>query len=111
MAGIDGIGLPPEQPGGVVWMFGITVAPEFGIGRDALRRRLAARGVETRTFFVPLHLQPVHAHRFRGQRYPMSEALGSTGLYLPSGPALSDADIGHVADAIRASRLGAEVIN
>ena len=111
LAGIDGIGLPPEQPGGVVWMFGITVAPEFGIGRDALRRRLAARGVETRTFFVPLHLQPVHAHRFRGQRYPMSEALGSTGLYLPSGPALSDADIGHVADAIRASRLGAEVIN
>ena len=111
LAGIDGLGLPPEQPGGVVWMFGITVAPEFGISRDELRRRLAARGVETRTFFVPLHLQPVHAQRFRGQRYPVSEELGRTGLYLPSGPALSDADIGHVAEAIRASRLGAEVIN
>jgi len=31
----------------------------FGISRDELRRRLAARGVETRTFFVPLHLQPI----------------------------------------------------
>jgi hypothetical protein len=48
--------MPPEQPGGVVWMFGITVAPEFGIGRDELRRRLAARGIETRTFLVPIHL-------------------------------------------------------
>ena len=81
LAGIEGIATPPEQPGGVCWMFGITVTPEFGIGRDELRRRLAARGVETRTFFVPMHVQPVHARRFRGQRYPVAEWLGRTGLY------------------------------
>ena len=111
LAGIEGIATPPQQPGGVVWMFGITVAPEFGIGRDELRRRLAARGVETRTFFVPMHVQPVHAGRFRGQRYPVAERLGRTGLYLPSGPALTDDDIDYVAQAIRASRSGAEVID
>ncbi len=111
LAGIEGIATQPEQPGGVVWMFGITVTPEFGIGRDALRRRLAVRGVETRTFFVPMHVQPVHARRFRGQRYPVAEWLGRTGLYLPSGPALTDDDIDYVAQAIRASRSGIEAIN
>src|SRR5581483_10245723 len=79
LAGVEGLGMPPEQEGGVSWMFGVVVEGEFGCGRDELRRRLAARGVETRTFFVPLHLQPVHYHRFRGQRYPGAEALGRTG--------------------------------
>jgi perosamine synthetase len=81
-------------------MFGIRVTARFGIGRDELRRRLAARGVETRTFFVPLHVQPVYAARFTGQRYPVAEELGRSGLYLPSGPRLSDDDIAYVAEAV-----------
>jgi perosamine synthetase len=100
LAGIEGIELPPEIDGGVTWMFGIKVTARFGIGRDELRRRLAARGVETRTFFVPLHVQPVYAARFTGQRYPVAEELGRSGLYLPSGPRLSDDDIAYVADAV-----------
>lgn len=100
LAGVDGIELPPEIEGGVTWMFGIRVTERFGISRDELRRRLAARGVETRTFFVPLHAQPVYADRFRGQRYPVAEELGRSGLYLPSGPRLSPDDIAYVAEAM-----------
>jgi perosamine synthetase len=100
LAGVDGIELPPEIEGGVTWMFGIRVTERFGISRDELRRRLAARGVETRTFFVPLHAQPVYADRFRGQRYPVAEELGRSGLYLPSGPRLSLDDIAYVAEAV-----------
>ena len=85
-------------------MFGIRVSDRFGVERDELRRRLAARGVETRTFFVPLHLQPVYHRRFAGQRYPVAEELGRTGLYLPSGPSLGPDDIAYIADAVRASR-------
>ncbi len=105
LAGIEGVGLPPEQDGAVSWMFGITVHQRFGISRDELRRRLAARGVETRTFFVPLHLQPALYARFAGQRYPVAEQLGRGGLYLPSGPALRDEDIAYVAESVRASRV------
>jgi perosamine synthetase len=101
LAGIAGLGLPPALEGGVNWMFGITLEGEFPIGRDELRRDLAARGIETRTFFVPLHLQPVHRLRFRGQRYPVAERLCTSGLYLPSGPGLTQADIDYVAAAIR----------
>ena len=104
LEGIEGVGLPPQLPGGVTWMFGITISPEFGISRDDLRCRLAAQGVETRTFFVPIHLQPIYRRSHAGQRYPVSEQLGATGLYLPSGPSLSGDDIAYVADAVRSSR-------
>jgi perosamine synthetase len=100
LAGIDGVELPPEIEGGVGWTFGIRVTDRFKISRDELRRRLAARGVETRTFFVPLHAQPGYAERFRGQRYPVAEELGRSGLYLPSGAGLSLDDIDYVAEAV-----------
>lgn len=102
LAGIDGLGLPPSLPGGVTWMFGVTVSDALGITRDELRYRLADRGIETRTFFVPMHLQPIYREAFRGQRYPVAEWLGAAGLYLPSGPGLTDEDIAYVADTVRA---------
>jgi perosamine synthetase len=105
LAGIAGLELPPSLDGGVTWMFGIKLAEDFGISRDDLRRALAARGIETRTFFVPLHLQPVLHERFAGQRYPVAEELGRTGLYLPSGPTLAAEDIDYVAEAIRAAQV------
>jgi perosamine synthetase len=101
LAGIDGVELAPREPGGVTWMYGIRIGEAFGISRDELRRRLAARGVETRTFFVPLHLQPIYYRRFAGQRYPVAEALGRSGLYLPSGPRLTEEDVAYVAAAVR----------
>ena len=95
---IPGIGVPGERPDvrSVFWMYAITIGDEFGVSRDELRRRLAARGIETRTFFVPIHLQPAYFHRHRGERYPVAEELGRTGLYLPSGPGLGEAEIDYV---------------
>ena len=100
---IPGLGLPPHHPGleSLHWMFGITVGEHFGSSRDALRERLAAEGIETRTFFVPLHLQPAYRRENAGRRYPVAEGLGRTGLYLPSGPSVSEEDVARVAEAIR----------
>ncbi len=104
LGGIEGLRLPPDGDGGVSWMFGVMIDEGFGCTRDELRRELAGRGVETRTFFVPMHLQPVHRRRFAGQRYPVAEDLCRSGLYLPSGPGLSADDIAYVANAVRESR-------
>ncbi len=102
--GIDGITLGPQLDGGVCWMFGLLVEEaRFGISRDQLREHLATHGVETRTLFVPMHLQPIYQQRFAGERYPVAERLGATGLYLPSGPSLSDDDIAYIADAVRSA--------
>jgi perosamine synthetase len=106
LAGVPGLVLPGEAPGvrNVHWMFAVRVTEEFGCDRDELRGRLAARGIETRTFFVPIHLQPAYHRLFAGQRFPVAEELCRTGLYLPSGPALTDDDVAYVArEVVRAA--------
>ena len=105
LAGIPGLGLSPEREGleSVHWMYGILVGEEFGLSRDELRAALAAEGIETRAFFAPLHLQPAYRDLHRGQRFPVAERLAATGLYLPSSPSLSDADVERVTAAVRAA--------
>jgi perosamine synthetase len=84
--------LPHEEPWAknVYWMYGIVVRDEFGKSKDLVMKELREKGVETRSFFCPMHLQPV----FRGAdprypdisgAYPVSEDLWRRGLYLPSG--------------------------
>jgi len=99
LAAVRGLTLPGERPEveNVFWMYGLLVEDDFGCSRDELRRRLARRGIETRTFFIPVHLQPIYFRRHRGERYPVAEELCRKGLYLPSGPALSAAEIDRVA--------------
>jgi perosamine synthetase len=65
--------------------------------------RLAARGVETRPFFVGMHEQPVLRQRglFQGERYPVAERIARQGLYLPSGLALDDCQLELVCQAVR----------
>jgi perosamine synthetase len=103
---VPGLTLPVERPWArnVYWMYGVVVEDAFGISRDVLRIRLARRGIETRTFFIPIHLQPVYYEHFKGQRYPVAEDLCRRGLYLPSGATLTDAEIDYVCDAVREAR-------
>ena len=99
---VPGIVTPPraEECVSAYWMYGILVRDEFGIGRDALRQALADRGIETRSFFIPIHLQPVYAHLY-SDSYPVSEDLGTRGLYLPSSSGLKPDQIAFVAECIR----------
>jgi perosamine synthetase len=66
-----------------------------------LRQQLAKRGIETRSFFVPMHLQPVYAERFSGQRFPIAEGLCNSGLYLPTHDGLDEGDVAWICDQIK----------
>lgn len=103
---IPGIVTPKELPWAknVFWMYSILVENDFGISRDELRRRLAERGIETRTFFIPMHLQPIYYEAYRGQRYPVSEELCRKGMYLPSAATLTPEQIAFVAESVAACR-------
>ncbi|MDD1652982.1 MAG: DegT/DnrJ/EryC1/StrS family aminotransferase [Methanomicrobiales archaeon] len=94
---LPGLRLPVEKPWAknVYWMYGIVTGKGAPVPRDRLSSLLAARGVETRTFFVPVHQQPVSREKglFRGERYPVAEELGENGLYLPSGSGLTAEEI------------------
>ncbi|MCX6816700.1 MAG: DegT/DnrJ/EryC1/StrS family aminotransferase [Candidatus Beckwithbacteria bacterium] len=86
LSAVKGVKFPRTAPWAknVYWMFGFEVLPEFGMSRDELRKFMAQRGIETRTYFVPLHLQPYYYHENKGKVLPVSEKLSETGLYIPS---------------------------
>ncbi|HEV7919447.1 MAG TPA: DegT/DnrJ/EryC1/StrS family aminotransferase [Thermoanaerobaculia bacterium] len=111
LAGVTGLTLPIERADSknVFWMFALLVEDGFGCTRDELRNALAARGIETRTMFVPIHVQPIYGQLFRGQTFPVAEELCRKGLYLPSGPGLRGEDIDYVAAEIARVREGALV--
>ena len=60
-------------------------------------------GVSTRSFFCPLHLQPVliNSGLFKGESYPIAEKLWRYGLYLPSGVGTTDDEIHISATSLR----------
>jgi perosamine synthetase len=108
LSGIDGLRLPVEQPWArnVYWMYALVVLPEFGRTRDGLASDLLAEGIETRTFFCPMDLQPAlrKLPGFRADPCPVADELWETGMYLPSSPELADRDIQRIGAAIRRAK-------
>lgn len=106
---IPGITVPVEPKGytNVYWMYCIVVDKyAYGIDRDALREALAKKGIETRTFFVPIHFQPPYYAQFADEKFPVADALCRDGLYLPSASTLTKAEIVHVVAVIRQHAKG-----
>ncbi len=100
---IPGIVTPPEAgwAKNVFWMYSILVEDEFGMSRDQLRAYLARHGIETRTFFIPMHLQPIYFEAFKGQRYPVAERLCQRGFYLPSASSLTTEQIRYIVSIVQ----------
>jgi perosamine synthetase len=106
LAEVDGIKTPVELEWArnVFWMYAIEVTDEYPLTRDELAGRLAEAGIESRTFFCPLSMQPF-LRRQPGYRHvpcPVAERLWKTGLYLPSSITLSDEQIATIVERIRA---------
>ncbi len=100
------IELPPDETASaknVYWVFGVVLADRVSLDAIGAMKRLAAKGIGTRPFFYPLHLQPVLRARglFHGERLPVAERLGERGFYLPSGLALTEDQIRRSAGALR----------
>jgi perosamine synthetase len=103
---IPDLALPVEESWArsVYWVFGIVLGEASGLNNEELAQRLRARGIETRPFFLGMHEQPAlwKLGLFQGEHYPVAERLARQGLYLPSGLSITDAEIDHVCDAVRA---------
>ena len=85
----------------VYWVFGVLV--RNGKSSSEVRRLLQQKGVSSRSFFCPLHLQPglVKKGLFAGETYPVAEMLWNYGLYLPSGVGITDSEIDFSAAALK----------
>jgi len=102
-------GLPLRMPverewaKSVYWMFGVVLDDSVPFDADGFGRRLAERGVQTRSFFTGMHRQPVLLDQgfFGCESYPVTDRLAERGLYLPSGQAITDEQVAAVIAAIR----------
>lgn len=102
---ISGLQLPVEESWArqVYWMYGLVLDEKTGMDAVAFAKKLDALGVQTRPFFLGMHEQPVFLDRglFKGERYPVAERISKQGLYLPSGLALTNAQLEETCKAVR----------
>ena len=87
----------------IYWVYGMVLKDEVPFDAEAAMRRLGQQGIGTRPFFWPMHEQPVFLKMglFPGERHPIAERLARRGFYLPSGMALTDAQIEEVAQEVK----------
>jgi dTDP-4-amino-4,6-dideoxygalactose transaminase len=100
---LPGLDFMPESPQGLSnrWLTVVLINPgQFGATSEQVRLALEAENIESRPGFKPMHLQPVFKHcRIAGGS--VSEFIFRYALCLPSGTAMTDADISRVAQIIR----------
>lgn len=105
LTGVPGLRLPVEQPWAksVYWMYAVELEESAGIDASEFAEMLLEREVQTRPFFVGMHDQPVLRDRglFEGEQFPVADRISRQGLYLPSGIALSESQLGQVCEAVR----------
>lgn len=100
---LPGISFMPEAPYGLHthWLTCLLVdEAELGASRDEIIAALAARGIEARPVWKPMHLQPLYegAERFGGD---VAASLFRRGLCLPSSSSLSPEDQAEVIEIVR----------
>jgi len=102
---VQGIQLPlplTEFAENIYWVFGLILDKSTDLNAIKVMKGLAKRGIGTRPFFYPIHLQPVLKKRglFNNERFPVAENLYNNGFYIPSGLALKKDQIFKVTNNI-----------
>lgn len=108
LAEISGVEVPHvvEATTRMSWfVYVIRLAQE--IERSALVEALEAKGVPSRPYFNPIHLQPYFIEQFGYQAgdFPVTEDLGRRSLALPFASTLSEGDVDYVCQQLHASLL------
>jgi perosamine synthetase len=106
LSGIRGIKLPVGEKDfatNINWVYGIVIDDDVAFDAEEAMARFAKLGIGTRPFFWPMHEQPVYLRMgfFAGEKYPNAERIARRGFYLPSGLALTDAQMERVAAAVK----------
>jgi dTDP-4-amino-4,6-dideoxygalactose transaminase len=106
LAGVPGLALPSRPADGRhAWhLYQVRVTGACGISRDAVIDALTDRAIGTSVHFIPVH-QLSGYRRVLGpeecRSVPVTDQIAQELLSLPMYPALADADVTRVAEALR----------
>ena len=105
---VDWIATPIEREyaKNVYWMYGIRLRASAKSKKTKLMAYLKSKGIDTRSYFIGMHRQPMFKGMglFKGEKYPVTDKLANTGLYLPSGSGLTDKQVRFVANTLKLFR-------
>lgn len=84
----------------IYWIYGVVLKEDVSCNAAEIMTRIGSQGISTRPFFYPMHKQPVFQKMglFNDECHPVAERLAEKGFYLPSGLALEEKQIRHVAE-------------
>jgi perosamine synthetase len=87
----------------IYWVFPLVLDDRLPIDAKGMMKLLGERGIGTRPFFWPMHEQPVLKKMglFAGESFPVAERIARRGFYIPSGLALTDAQIDSAAATVK----------
>ncbi|MBL8079781.1 MAG: DegT/DnrJ/EryC1/StrS family aminotransferase [Anaerolineales bacterium] len=73
------------------------------INRDEMAKKLDARGIPVRPYFLPIHLQPYIVEKFGYKEgdYPVTEDLGKRGLAIPFSGVMTEEQVNYVCEILR----------
>jgi perosamine synthetase len=79
----------------IYWVYGIVLKDSVPMNAKEIMTKLAERGIGSRPFFYPMHLQPVYNKQgwYENESYPVAEKMAERGFYVPSGMALTEDNI------------------
>lgn len=106
LQGTPGLQLPVAKTSyadNIYWVYGVVLEDDARFDAREAMARLGKLGIGTRPFFWPMHEQPVFRRMglFQGESYPVAERVARRGFYIPSGMALSDAQLERVAKSVK----------
>lgn len=80
------------------FVYVVRLAPE--IERNPVMGALEKRGIPSRPYFTPIHLQPFYVQRFDYRRgdFPVTEAMGDTCLALPFSSVMTEEQVDYVCE-------------
>ena len=102
LGGLPGVSVAADMPWGrhSRWLSCLLFDPAaFGAGREDVRLALEAQNIEARPLWKPMHLQPVFAG-CESVGGSVAERLFERGLCLPSGSALTTAELDRVCEVV-----------
>lgn len=103
---LEFIQLPLEKTSyadNIYWVYGMVLSDQLNFDASEIMKRLGTKNIGTRSFFFPMHEQPVF-HKmelFKNENYPVAERISKKGFYVPSGLALTERQMDEVVKIIK----------
>lgn len=104
LKGMDGVHVPyiaPETTR-MSW-FVYVIRLDAHLDRSRVMEALRVRGIPSRPYFTPIHLQPFYVRQFGYRRgdFPQTEAAGDACLALPFSSVMTQQEVEYVCEALR----------